>query len=60
MQEQFKIKSSILLVSDQWTGAKKIYENEAFIKLNLLNDFFTNDMGYKFDGIIMRKSNMLY
>jgi len=60
MQEKFKITSSILLVSDEWIGAKNIYLQNGYSKIGLINEFFINDNGEKFDGIIMRKSDMLY
>lgn len=60
MQEKFKIKSSVLLVSDEWIGAKNIYLKNGYSKIGLINEFFINDNGEKFDGIIMRKSDMLY
>lgn len=60
MQEKFKIKSSILLVSDEWIGAKSIYLKKGYNKMDYISDFFINDTGHKFHGIIMRKSDMLY
>lgn len=60
IQKDFMIKSSILLVSDEWAGAKHIYFKKGYNKLGTIDDFFINDKGNKFDGIIMRKSMMLY
>lgn len=60
MQKKFLIKSSILLVSAEWAGAKNIYSKKAYVNLGIIKDFFVNDRGHKFDGIIMRKSDMLY
>jgi ribosomal-protein-alanine N-acetyltransferase len=48
------LKSSILLVSKKWSNAQKIYQNNGFIQVDCIKDFFvtTDDIN---DGIIMRK-----
>lgn len=53
--KKYNIKSSILLVSSQWTGAIKIYKNMSYKELDRIESFFTNDNEIFFDGIIMRK-----
>ena len=56
MQEDFKIKSSILLVSEEWVKAQRIYLTFGYEQLKKIKDFFKNDYEEKFDGIIMRKN----
>ena len=56
MKEDFKIESSILLVSEEWIKAQKIYLTFGYKQLKKIKDFFKNDSEEKFDGIIMRKN----
>ncbi|MBN1470028.1 MAG: GNAT family N-acetyltransferase [Fusobacteriaceae bacterium] len=56
MKEAFKIESSILLVSEEWIKAQKIYLTFGYKQLKKIKDFFRNDYEEKFDGIIMRKN----
>ena len=55
MWKNYSLKSSILLVSDEWSGAKKIYSNMDYTVIDKIEDFFKNDFDEKFDGIIMKK-----
>jgi ribosomal-protein-alanine N-acetyltransferase len=48
------IKSSILIVSKDWTKAQTIYQNNGFVKVDCVDDFFVTSDGIS-DGIIMRK-----
>lgn len=55
MKSLYFLKSSILLVSDEWKNAKKVYENYGYKTKGYIADFFINDFSKEFDGIIMRK-----
>ncbi|WP_147635149.1 N-acetyltransferase [Treponema pectinovorum] len=48
-----KIKTVLLLVNSEWTGAKKIYKNLGFTKLRILKDFFPSLHADFSDGILM-------
>jgi ribosomal-protein-alanine N-acetyltransferase len=50
------LKSSILIVCDDWKKAQKIYTNKGFKKISTIEDFFEPLNASKSDGIIMRKS----
>lgn len=51
--EKYNISSMILIVSVQWTAAKKIYENNGFKEVAIIRKFFTDEINS--DGIVMRK-----
>ncbi len=51
--EKYNISSMILIVSVQWTAAKKIYENSGFKEASRIHRFF--DDGTHSDAIVMRK-----
>lgn len=50
---KYNISSMILIVSVQWTAAKKIYENNGFKEASRIHRFF-DDENYS-DAIVMRK-----
>ncbi|MDN5343267.1 GNAT family N-acetyltransferase [Oceanotoga sp. DSM 15011] len=49
--QKYDIKSVVLIVSEKWEAAKKIYIDHGFENIKVLNDFFNDEE----DGIIMRK-----
>jgi ribosomal-protein-alanine N-acetyltransferase len=51
------IESIVLLVSEKWSKARKIYTNNGFKEIDTLEEFFYYNAGkpYYEDGIIMRK-----
>lgn len=49
------LKSSILIVGNTWKEAQKIYFNNGFKKIGILEDFFQTSSGESSDAIIMRK-----
>lgn len=51
--EKYNISSMILIVSGWWTAAKKIYENNGFKEIDIVHEFFTDEINS--DGIVMRK-----
>lgn len=55
MFKQYKLKSSILLVSDEWEKAKSIYNDMGYVKISSIPDFFIGEHKKQWDGIIMRK-----
>lgn len=51
-----RLKSVILIVSENWIGARKIYNSNSFNEILVIKDFFNNNSYERFeDGIIMRK-----
>lgn len=48
------IKSSILIVSKNWAKAQSIYQNNGFVKVDSIDDFFVTSDSVS-DGIIMRR-----
>jgi ribosomal-protein-alanine N-acetyltransferase len=48
------IKSSILIVSKDWTKAQTIYQSNGFVKVDRIDNFFVTSENIS-DGIIMRK-----
>lgn len=55
-QEYSFLNSCILLVSEEWINAIKIYEKFGFVTIEKINDAFQNDYDKSFTGLIMRKS----
>ena len=55
MKSMYSLKSSILLVSEEWGSAKKVYESYGYEVQDYIDEFFINDFSEKFSGIIMRK-----
>lgn len=49
------IKSQILIVSEKWENAIKIYKQNDFIEIMKIEDFFEYSNDYKENGIVMRK-----
>lgn len=51
------IKSIILIVSEKWTSARKIYENNGYKEIKIIKNFFSyqEKKVYYEDGIVMRK-----
>ncbi|MCS3900458.1 GNAT family N-acetyltransferase [Methanococcus voltae] len=54
MISKYNIKSIILIVSENWTNAIKLYTHNGFKEIYRINEFFNCNKG-KFDGIIMKK-----
>lgn len=50
------IKKIVLLVSEEWTGARHLYEKLGFEEVRRIKDFFPSLKQTCMDGIIMRKS----
>lgn len=55
MRKKYDLKSSILLVSEEWQGAIKIYENNNYKIVDRIDKFFQNHEDKNFNGIIMKK-----
>ncbi|MGE5678436.1 MAG: GNAT family N-acetyltransferase [Pseudomonadota bacterium] len=55
LKEHPNIKSSILLVSEKWGNAYKIYKQSGFEDISVLENFFTHDNGQSSNGVVMRK-----
>lgn len=55
LKENPHIKSQILIVSQAWKNARKIYKKSGFREVLRITDFFENKAGEKEDGIVMRK-----
>lgn len=53
INEKYNILSMILIVSVQWTAAKKIYLENGFEEKHILHRFFEDEI--KSDAIVMRK-----
>jgi [ribosomal protein S18]-alanine N-acetyltransferase len=49
------ITSQILIVSDAWKKAKKIYERNNFREVTRLDNFFVFNEGHRENGIVMEK-----
>ncbi|AKL95734.1 GCN5-like N-acetyltransferase [Clostridium aceticum] len=49
------IKSQILIVSEKWDSARKIYKQNNYIELMKIENFFKYKNNYKENGIVMRK-----
>ncbi|MDF2592994.1 MAG: GCN5-related N-acetyltransferase [Clostridia bacterium] len=51
------VESIVLLVSEKWANARKIYTSNGFKEIDILEEFFYYNVGkpYYEDGIIMRK-----
>jgi [SSU ribosomal protein S18P]-alanine acetyltransferase (EC 2.3.1.128) len=49
----YRIASIILIVSENWNAARKIYENNGFLEIQRINGFFEDDENS--DAIVMRK-----
>lgn len=49
------IKSEILIVSEKWDNARKIYKKNGFCEILNVKDFFVYNNDYKENGIVMRK-----
>jgi ribosomal-protein-alanine N-acetyltransferase len=50
-----KVKQGILLLSEEWKHARRIYVQNNFMDCGVFEGFFTNDDGKKVNGIVMRK-----
>ncbi|GHV79739.1 hypothetical protein AGMMS49944_15300 [Spirochaetia bacterium] len=48
----------ILLINEEWYGARKIYANNGFHDAAVFDDFFTSDDGTKTNGIVMRNDDI--
>jgi len=48
------IESQILIVSEKWDGARKIYKQNNFFELMEIEGFFEYNNNYKENGIVMR------
>lgn len=55
IQEKFpQVKQKVLLVNENWKGAKKIYSDYGFEEYCILENFFDSTSGKKSNGILMR------
>lgn len=52
-----KIKTVLLLVNEEWSGAKHIYESLGFKEIRVLNDFFPSLHKLYSNGILMTSSS---
>ena len=50
---KYETLSIILIVSEEWNAAKRIYENDGFREIQIIKCFFDDDE--KSDAIVMRK-----
>ncbi len=55
LEDNANIKSQILIVSEAWKNARKIYKKTGFREVLRITDFFENKLGEKENGIVMRK-----
>ena len=55
LKEYPRINSSILLVSEKWASAYRIYRKNGFEDISVIKNFFTHDNGHSSSGIVMRK-----
>ncbi|WP_430884398.1 GNAT family N-acetyltransferase [Fusibacter sp. JL216-2] len=55
LKDNPNIKSQILIVSEAWKNARKIYKKTGFREVLRITDFFENKAGEKENGIVMRK-----
>lgn len=55
IRENSHIKSLILIVSEKWENAKKIYEKNGFKEISDINYFFIDNNHAPDNGIVMRK-----
>ncbi|WP_319506379.1 N-acetyltransferase [uncultured Methanolobus sp.] len=53
ISSSYRIASIILIVSENWDAARKIYENNGFLEIQRINGFFEDDENS--DAIVMRK-----
>ncbi|MCQ6962723.1 GNAT family N-acetyltransferase [Methanolobus chelungpuianus] len=53
VSKRYPISSIILLVSESWPAARKIYERNGFVELRRIPGFFSEEKRY--NGIVMRK-----
>lgn len=55
MFANYRVNSVILIVSENWTAARRIYENNGFRQLQIMSGFFNDNN--KSDAIVLRKTN---
>lgn len=55
LEEYPLIRSVILLVSEKWGNAYKIYKKNGFEDITVFNNFFIHENGQSSNGIVMRK-----
>lgn len=55
ISNSYYLKSSILLVSDEWEKAKNIYTHMGYRKISSIDNFFIGQHGKQWNGVIMRK-----
>lgn len=50
------LESTLLVVNEQWTKAKQIYEQQGYITLFYMDDFFPAENGIRQKAAVMRKN----
>lgn len=53
IRSKYPVQSAILIVSENWHAAKRIYEKNGFIQVSVITGFFDDDDNS--DAIVMRK-----
>lgn len=52
------VRSTLLVVNEMWTKAKKMYEQQGYTTLFYLDDFFPAENGIRQKGVVMRKNEI--